>query len=439
MGFEFLSGPPQQSPTGRRGAASGKRFVSAPAGMQPVTLPVAPSRATTHPVELPPYRHSSLKVRPGGQVQTVVAPPPPAPAADALVSLQPRVKGKRRFANRSQTPMPVPIASGYSSLGATGLPDRPIGQTQAKHALFLRRKAKQASVTQRRLRSALRLVMIASTLIFVPLLMQAAFWRWTVKDTVLRWDGYTRPAAVTEVLAPFAQQPLWAVNPLQVEAKLAASIPVLASVQVRRHLLPARIEVVATEHRPWALLFAPQHTAVAATATLPQPNINTKAVPSKGLVGLGPSAASTGAHPFGLVAETHQVLGFPSSSSSTRAASSFNWQGLSQGHPQVPIVVAPSVLAALPIQDRTMFFNRLHTVMTSLQAIPRLAVRYVTLDPSLAVTVYFDKVSVQLGVLDSDDLSKAGRLNPLIRTLTDEQLARLHAIDLRWNKNVFWH
>jgi cell division septal protein FtsQ len=141
-------------------------------------------------------------------------------------------------------------------------PEPPVNRRtqRVQTVLFKRRRQKKLRVWLGRL-----LFMVK---VWVALLLagglwwfwQAPFWTLTDLNVQVSPTRYVPPEALESLLAPEVGKPVFAIHPAAIAQRIQVRFPVLAQVQVRRYLFPARLEVKLAEQQAWALVYeSPDH------------------------------------------------------------------------------------------------------------------------------------------------------------------------------------
>lgn len=266
-----------------------------------------------------------------------------------------------------------------------------------KQGYALRRSALKKQKRQRHFKGVLRLLLVTATLLTVLLFFQAPLWQWHATDSTIALDGYLKTEAVREQLRQYEGQSLLQVNPEQVKRQLLGTFPLLANVLVRRQLVPARLDVVAVEHVPWAAVF-----------------------PKTG-------EGTTAAQPVAFAVENHTLVSVP--------IGYYDWQALQKANPLLPILADADQLARI-LNKNPAFLQRLDTIVQHYQGLKELQLVSVSLNKDDELTVHFDGVDVLLGYMDEASLDRAARLAPVIPTIK-ALWPQVERVDLRWRRNVF--
>lgn len=136
-------------------------------------------------------------------------------------------------------------------------PDQ-LNKARKRQAVFLqkRRKQKKRQVMWARMRGLVRvfyaLFLIAGLygMQFLPI--------WTVSQNNIQIEGTTLLQArhLLPGITPALARPIYRINPIQLEAHLKKTVPLLNEVHIRRHLFPTGLYVAVTEKPSWATLYS---------------------------------------------------------------------------------------------------------------------------------------------------------------------------------------
>ncbi|XVJ51070.1 MAG: FtsQ-type POTRA domain-containing protein [Vampirovibrio sp.] len=287
-----------------------------------------------------------------------------------------------------------------------------------------RRRQKIRHLWQSRVLELGRLVAFA--LLFYGLFIGFTLPQWTLTPSQIHVSGQRMMHAkrIQDALKSELGKHLLFINPIEIAQHVEAQDPLLASVQIRRQLLPTPyLEVQISEHRPWGLLYNPWEKA---TVLAWQQNMKDH-----------PNAFIP--PPFAFILDTYKSLHFTSQHYQLPPQSLANHYTLmfmdTLWYRQIP----PSKRQAL-LQDLDRIIEGLRQIKgIDVQSIGLSKRQQVTLD----VTFKGQSLQVVAGPLDAPIFKRVARLKATLPTIeklnTQNPKNPIDRIDLRWNENVYLH
>jgi cell division septal protein FtsQ len=271
-----------------------------------------------------------------------------------------------------------------------------------------RYQARRQHYQKDRLLTALARLLRLGVVIVAPFavvtVLQANFWSWHASELHIHGDADNLKAGVIQhLLQPYEGQSLLAINPQRVQDEMRQAVPLLAHVQVRRHWLPASVQVFVTEHKPWLAFYAKT---------------------TEGTIDAQPFAVAT--QQKTIVPLQPEVLNIPH---------------LLASYPTVPLFVYPATLDNLTRHPDTLalWLQRLDTLTQRYKNLDKLTLTGLSLKDSLteglSIVAHFEGLDVLIGPMDDTSLARASRLNALLPTLL-EQWPNVDRVDLRWEKTT---
>jgi cell division septal protein FtsQ len=340
--------------------------------------------------------------------QTLAQPQPKQVKAGSLPWLLAQLFGKKQPARSQrkgqtvtqealwQTPPQPKRRSGAK--GATVPVGQPVQRYQARRQHYQKERLLTA------LARLLRLGVVIAAPFAVMTVLQANFWSWHTNELHVHGDADNLKAGVIEhLMQPYEGQSLLAINPQRVEDAMRQAVPLLAHVQVRRHWLPASVQVFVTEHKPWLAFYAKTN---------------------EGTIDAQPFAVAT--QQKTIVPLQAEVLDVPH---------------LLASYPTVPLFVYPATLDNLTRNPETLalWLQRLDTLTQRYKNLDKLTLTGLSLKDSLteglSIVAHFEGLDVLIGPMDDTSLARASRLNALLPTLL-EQWPNVDRVDLRWEKTT---
>jgi hypothetical protein len=313
------------------------------------------------------------------------------------------------------------------------------------------RQLKQRHVWAKRwrelLRATLALLVVAALagLFICPLWVQAL---WIVPATpqgvVVQGSRLVPHSALMAALQPLVGQPLWGINPQQVEANLLKAFPLISFATVRRQMAPqawphmARVVVYVKEQEPWALLYPLDAAPTLAPALTPKPALPT---PEE-----APRLPAKLPQPYAYVLANGRTLRWQQPTPAT--GSPFIETHWLAKHPRL-FLISPSWYRGLPAAQRQQLLGQMDQLAAGLNDLPTVALLWLECWPGglMKARLRYQglPLHLNLGRMEPDLFVRALRLRPLLPLLA-QNLAQptakarwFDAVDLRWHRHVYLH
>ncbi len=130
-------------------------------------------------------------------------------------------------------------------------------KARRRQELYLkrRREKKKRRIIVQRLSVCVRVVFTFAVLWFAYWGFQQPYWLLDKSHISLKGGALLPRARVQSLVESFANKPIYAINPQQIENRLKNAFPLIQDVFVRRHINPVGLDVVVTEKPSWGMLY----------------------------------------------------------------------------------------------------------------------------------------------------------------------------------------
>lgn len=304
-------------------------------------------------------------------------------------------------------------------------------KARRRQELYLkrRREKKRRRIVVQRLSVCVRVVFSFAVLWCAYWGFQQPYWLLDKSHISLTGGDLLPRARVQSLVESFANKPIYAINPQQIERRLKSAFPLIQDVFVRRHINPVGLDVVVTEKPSWGMLY------------VGSPGRNIPALPAKPKTSDSePSLTQIYASPFFLErAQPAFLLHWDGSKTDLNRLGVSSPKALEAlKHKTVAIVVSHShPYAAAPSQLRPDMVKRYHDLGAVLVPpfLTGATLHHVDIsDPANIIAVY-DGFTTYLGRSNSSLINRAQRLAAIVPTIRQYQ-QHLLFVDLRWNHQV---
>ncbi len=251
-----------------------------------------------------------------------------------------------------------------------------------------RRKQKMRRVFYGRIRLLFKLCFAILWVILLSEIANAPFWNYDAPRYEMVNGRMLQEGQLQTYIEPLVGMPIYAIHTGKLANQLADDFAIIDRVTVRRHLFPARLEVIVQEKKPWARIFS--------------------------------SEKST--RPYALLSGREFIPLEPY----VYDPALYRGQGLRN------LLVTPR--ARMPLD----YLDKLNTVSYQLQHLPNLHFRWMDARNPELITAHFEETDLILGRLDNTVSYRLARVVALIPKIHEFKDA-VQAVDLRWDQQITFH
>nr|AIA16740.1 POTRA domain, FtsQ-type [uncultured bacterium] len=309
----------------------------------------------------------------------------------------------------------------------------PIQQEKARRrqSVFLkrRREMKKRKILFQRVRVVIKVLLSVLLVIGLFFAFSSPLWRFSAERITINGNKAVAPQLIEPVLAAYDGQPIYAINPRQIEAKLKHSLSLVERVYVRRYLYPAPgLDITIAEKPVWGLLYS-------------KPPVRTE-----------PFLTSKPAHSAEtvLMVEQNQKKVTPLESFKDPKAAPpvkpmflLHWDGTSSDLAQFELSDKDLLRLGplIPIVSKQTYMKparlkKIQAVAQYLNSRPRHAkLDYLDVTNPYDIVAQFNGFQVRVGQLDTTVTQRLERLFHIVPQIRDFQ-DQIEFVDLRWNHQV---
>ncbi len=276
--------------------------------------------------------------------------------------------------------------------------DEARARQRQKTFLLERRKQKRRQVFYGRLRVLAKFCFMLALAFGIFKLVTAPFWLYSSPDFEVNKLHLLSRKNIEPIIQGYAGQPIYQVDPKQIETILKEKYPIIDKIYVRRHLFPSRLSLMVLEKEPWGELYSSPHSK----------------------------------KPYAVVSDDHELILLD------------KYEVASSLYPNntLPNIILP--LTTWRAQEKSpdflkpLFLKRLNEVSYQLSHVSGLTLKYMDARNPDAVDAYFDIIRARLGRLDATRSERLGRLFGLVNDISKRQ-GEIDDVDLRWLNQVTFH
>ncbi len=275
--------------------------------------------------------------------------------------------------------------------GLQGRSTEDIDRARNRQKAFLqkRRRQKKLRVLYGRLRILIKLCFAAVLAFAIWEFATADLWVFDGRRVSLSALELLEPEEIMPVIEAYTGEPVYSIDPQQIETILKGKYPVISELYVRRRLFPARLELTLLEKKPWGELYRK----------------------------FGDE------RPYAIVgADYRPVLLKPYA----RAKSAFPDDRLARLMLPPASILTPEYLEELDV------------LTYQLGSIRGLSLGFVDARNPHNIDAYFEHVRVRIGRLDATTPERLARLGPLVPEI-NRLRGEIDQVDLRWLNQVAFH
>jgi len=263
-------------------------------------------------------------------------------------------------------------------------------KARKRQEVFLqkRRATKKRRVFYNRLKILLRLLFCAVLTIGVYVVGRLPVWFVSPSQVSIQANQLLSPQQLQPLLTPIIHQPIYLINPVEIEKSMKRQIALIDHVYIRRHLFPTGLTISVTEKPVWGVVYSqPPSSTLQPLNLLHWDGTQTDLTH----LNLPPATLTKVGHPVVLVSSNNNVL-----------------------------------------------FNQYRDIITLLNSNPRLArLQYVDVSDSNDLKAYFDGFMVKMGQPNKTVMTRLSRLFKIIPEIRNYQQS-IQWVDLRWEQQIIF-